>query len=230
MEQIVPMDRLICGDVGYGKTEIAVRAAFKAVQDGKQVAILVPTTLLVQQHHATFADRYAGFPVNVAPLQPVPDRRRDQGHHRGPGRRQGRRRRRHPSAAGRGGRVQGSRPGDHRRGAALRRRAQGAAEAAADRGRRAGDVGDADPAHPGDGHHRHPGDEHDHHPAGGTASGADVRRPVRRGPGDGRDPPRAAARGPGLLRPQPGAEHRQDRPADRRAGARRRGWSPRTAR
>ena len=68
MEQIVPMDRLICGDVGYGKTEIAVRAAFKAVQDGKQVAILVPTTLLVQQHYATFADRYASFPVNVAPL------------------------------------------------------------------------------------------------------------------------------------------------------------------
>jgi len=68
MEQIVPMDRLICGDVGYGKTEIAVRAAFKAVQDGKQVAILVPTTLLVQQHYATFDDRYAGFPINVAPL------------------------------------------------------------------------------------------------------------------------------------------------------------------
>lgn len=68
MEQIVPMDRLICGDVGYGKTEIAVRAAFKAVQDGKQVAVLVPTTLLVQQHYATFADRYAGFPVKVAPL------------------------------------------------------------------------------------------------------------------------------------------------------------------
>jgi len=68
MEQVVPMDRLICGDVGYGKTEIAVRAAFKAVQDGKQVAVLVPTTLLVQQHHGTFADRYSGFPVNVAPI------------------------------------------------------------------------------------------------------------------------------------------------------------------
>ncbi|MGD7706434.1 transcription-repair coupling factor [Microlunatus sp. Y2014] len=68
MEQIVPMDRLICGDVGYGKTEIAVRAAFKAVQDGKQVAVLVPTTLLVQQHQATFADRYAGFPVQVGGL------------------------------------------------------------------------------------------------------------------------------------------------------------------
>ena len=68
MELSVPMDRLVCGDVGYGKTEIAVRAAFKAVQDGKQVAVLVPTTLLVQQHHATFAGRYAGFPVTVAAL------------------------------------------------------------------------------------------------------------------------------------------------------------------
>jgi transcription-repair coupling factor (superfamily II helicase) len=68
MEQPVPMDRLICGDVGYGKTEIAVRAAFKAVQDGKQVAVLVPTTLLVNQHLSTFTERYASFPVNVAAL------------------------------------------------------------------------------------------------------------------------------------------------------------------
>ena len=68
MEQPVPMDRLICGDVGYGKTEIAVRAAFKAVQDGKQVAVLVPTTLLVQQHLQTFTERFAGFPVNVRAL------------------------------------------------------------------------------------------------------------------------------------------------------------------
>jgi transcription-repair coupling factor (superfamily II helicase) len=68
MERPVPMDRLICGDVGYGKTEIAVRAAFKAVQDGKQVAVLVPTTLLVQQHFSTFSERYAPFPVTVKPL------------------------------------------------------------------------------------------------------------------------------------------------------------------
>ncbi|MGW2921939.1 transcription-repair coupling factor [Streptomyces angustmyceticus] len=68
MEKSVPMDRLICGDVGYGKTEIAVRAAFKAVQDGKQVAVLVPTTLLVQQHLGTFTDRYGQFPVNVRAL------------------------------------------------------------------------------------------------------------------------------------------------------------------
>ncbi|HTP17575.1 MAG TPA: transcription-repair coupling factor [Streptosporangiaceae bacterium] len=68
MQKPIPMDRLICGDVGYGKTEIAVRAAFKAVQDGMQVAVLVPTTLLVQQHMATFSERYAPFPVTVAPL------------------------------------------------------------------------------------------------------------------------------------------------------------------
>ncbi|MRH86795.1 transcription-repair coupling factor [Nocardia sp. SYP-A9097] len=73
MEKAVPMDRVICGDVGYGKTEIAVRAAFKAVQDGKQVAVLVPTTLLAQQHLQTFHDRLAGFPVTVKGLSRFTD-------------------------------------------------------------------------------------------------------------------------------------------------------------
>jgi len=68
MEKPYPMDRVICGDVGYGKTEIAVRAAFKAVQDGKQCAVLVPTTLLVQQHFNTFSERYGNFPVVVKAL------------------------------------------------------------------------------------------------------------------------------------------------------------------
>ncbi|MGH8773929.1 MAG: transcription-repair coupling factor [Jiangellaceae bacterium] len=68
MERTIPMDRVIAGDVGYGKTEIAVRAAFKAVQEGKQVGVLVPTTLLVSQHHDTFAERYAQFPVAVRAL------------------------------------------------------------------------------------------------------------------------------------------------------------------
>ena len=68
MEAVVPMDRLVSGDVGFGKTEVAVRAAFKAVQDGKQVAVLVPTTLLARQHHQTFSDRFAGFPVRVGAL------------------------------------------------------------------------------------------------------------------------------------------------------------------
>jgi transcription-repair coupling factor (superfamily II helicase) len=68
MEKPVPMDRLICGDVGYGKTEIAVRAAFKAVQDGKQVAVLVPTTLLAQQHFNTFTERMDQFPIQIRQL------------------------------------------------------------------------------------------------------------------------------------------------------------------
>ena len=68
MEQPKPMDRLICGDVGYGKTEIAVRAAFKAVMDGKQVAVLVPTTLLAEQHQVTFTERLAPFPATVSML------------------------------------------------------------------------------------------------------------------------------------------------------------------
>ena len=68
MERSVPMDRLVCGDVGYGKTEIAIRAAFKAIQDGKQVAVLVPTTLLVQQHMVTFGERFAQFPVTLRAL------------------------------------------------------------------------------------------------------------------------------------------------------------------
>ena len=68
MERATPMDRLVCGDVGYGKTEIAVRAAFKAVQDGAQVAVLVPTTLLANQHGETFRDRFANYPVRVEVL------------------------------------------------------------------------------------------------------------------------------------------------------------------
>ena len=65
MELTRPMDRLVVGDVGYGKTEVALRAAFKAIQDGKQVAVLVPTTVLAAQHHATFSQRFAAFPLAV---------------------------------------------------------------------------------------------------------------------------------------------------------------------
>ncbi len=66
MEKSIPMDRLICGDVGYGKTEVALRAAFKAVNEGKQVAVLVPTTILAQQHYETFSSRLREFPVKIA--------------------------------------------------------------------------------------------------------------------------------------------------------------------
>ena len=65
MERAFPMDRLVCGDVGFGKTEVAIRAAFKAIQDGKQVAVLAPTTLLATQHGNTFADRFAGYPCLI---------------------------------------------------------------------------------------------------------------------------------------------------------------------
>ena len=68
MEHPTPMDRLICGDVGYGKTEVALRAAFKAVNEGKQVALLVPTTVLAEQHYVTFTERFARYPVNIACL------------------------------------------------------------------------------------------------------------------------------------------------------------------
>ena len=74
-----PMDRLVCGDVGYGKTEVALRAAFKAVQDGKQVAVLVPTTVLAQQHLGTFERRLGSFPVEVAMLSRfVPKRQQEK--------------------------------------------------------------------------------------------------------------------------------------------------------
>ena len=78
MEAPVPMDRLLCGDVGYGKTEVAVRAAFKAVMDGKQVAVLVPTTLLAQQHFATFSERFAPFPVKVGVLSRFASRKEQE--------------------------------------------------------------------------------------------------------------------------------------------------------
>ena len=65
MESARPMDRLICGDVGYGKTEVALRAAFKAADAGKQVMMLVPTTILAQQHYGTFAERLRDYPFNI---------------------------------------------------------------------------------------------------------------------------------------------------------------------
>src|SRR5947207_7025796 len=68
MEEEQPMDRLLCGDVGFGKTEVAMRAAFKALGDGKQVALLAPTTVLAFQHYETFRARFAAFPVRIEML------------------------------------------------------------------------------------------------------------------------------------------------------------------
>jgi transcription-repair coupling factor (superfamily II helicase) len=78
MERARPMDRLVCGDVGYGKTEVAIRAAFKAVYDGKQVAILVPTTVLAQQHYDTFRQRFDAFPVHLGMLSRMRSRKQQQ--------------------------------------------------------------------------------------------------------------------------------------------------------
>ena len=121
MERAMPMDRLICGDVGYGKTEVAIRAAFKAVMDGKQVAVLVPTTLLAEQHRDTFAGAAAGHPVRVEMLSRFRTRPGDPGRAGGPGRGQGRHRHRHAPPAAEGRQVQGPGAGGRRRGAALRR-------------------------------------------------------------------------------------------------------------
>jgi hypothetical protein len=121
------MDRLICGDVGFGKTEVAMRAAFVAAMSGVQVAVIAPTTLLARQHYQSFAERFRGFPLKVRPLSrfvsarmPPPPARGWRGH--------GRYRHRHPCAAGQGRQVPQPRPADHRRGTAFRRRPQGTAE------------------------------------------------------------------------------------------------------
>ena len=185
------MDRLICGDVGYGKTEIAVRAAFKAVQDGKQVAVLVPTTLLVQQHFYTFSERMSGVPGHdqgaVAGSRPT--------------------RRRARSSRGCADGTVDIVIGTHRLlNPDIRFKDLGLIIVDEEQrfgvehkeqlkrlrtvGRRAVDVGDADPAHAGDGDHRHPRDVDDHHPARGAAPGADLRRRATR---TGRSPPPSAA-------------------------------------
>ncbi len=119
------MDRLVCGDVGFGKTEVAMRAAFKAVQDGKQVAVLVPTTLLASQHMQTFSERFANYPVRVEMLSRFLTPAEAQSGHRRPGHRLGRHRHRDPQIAGSGRQVQGPRAAGRRRGTAFWRQPQG---------------------------------------------------------------------------------------------------------
>ena len=99
MERPRPMDRLLVGDVGYGKTEVAVRAAFKAVQGGKQVAVLVPTTILAEQHGRTFIERLADFPVTIEVLSRFRTAQGAEGGARAAGGGPDRHRHRHPPAA-----------------------------------------------------------------------------------------------------------------------------------
>ena len=170
MESERPMDRLICGDVGYGKTEVALRAAHKAATEGKQVMMLVPTTILAQQHLGTFRERLAEFTARDRDGLAPAAAGGGPGRARPLRRRQGGRPDRHPPAALARRARQGPRPGDRRRGAALRGQAEGAAAPAEAEGRRAVAVGDPDPPHAADvagGDPRHLGDRD---AAGGAAA------------------------------------------------------------
>ena len=195
-----PMDRLICGDVGFGKTEVALRASLIAVLAGKQVAVVVPTTLLARQHFHTFTERFRGFPVKIAQASRLVE---PQGARRGEGGDQvgrHRYRHRHPCSARQGHRVRRSRAADRRRGAAFRRAAQRAPEAAP-RGRARADADrHADSPHAAIGAVGGARDVADLHPAGRPARRAHLCDAVR-----SRDPARGAAaralpRRPDLLR------------------------------
>ena len=202
------MDRLVCGDVGFGKTEVAVRAVFKAVQDGRQAAVLAPTTLLASQHAQTFADRYAPYPVRVELLSRFLSPAQQRAVVAGPGRRERRRGHRDPPAAGAGRAVQAAGPPGGRRGAALRGDAQGGGQAHGRRRRRADAHRQPDPAHPRDGADGHPRPVDGEHAAGRPPADPDLRRRAGPSRGERGAAARAAAGGPGLLRAQPGVGHR----------------------
>ena len=208
MEARKPMDRLVVGDVGYGKTEVALRAAFKATQDGKQVAVLVPTTVLAGQHFTTFSQRFAAFPLTVKLLSRFVSAREQAVTIEG-------------LAAGSVDIVIGT----HRllsKDVAFRdlglvvvdeeQRFGVAAKERLKQLRAAVDVltmsATPIPRTLNLGAGRDPGPVGDRDPAGGPAADPDAgRRGVGR-PGPGRDPARARSRRPGVLRPQPGRDHR----------------------
>ena len=230
MERERPMDRLVAGDVGYGKTEVALRAAFKAVTEGRQVAVLVPTTVLAQQHFNTFADRFEPFPAKVELLSRFRTPEGDEGGAGGAQAGGGGRGDRHASAPLQGRGVQAARPPGGGRGAPLRRHPQGAHQADAPCGGRAHPHRDAHSPHALHGHvgGARPLRDRDRSaqpPAGGDGGTAfsrgvikeAIERELQRG-------------GPGVLRAQPGAVARLHDHASSRAWSRRRAWSWRTAR
>ena len=193
------MDRLICGDVGFGKTEVALRAAFVTAMNGKQVAVVVPTTLLARQHFKTFSDRLRGYPVKIAQasrlVSPKELAQAKKGLAEGDidivvGTH---------ALLGKTDQVQGPRPHRRRRGAAFRRRAQGEAQTAARRGARADADRDADPAHAATGALRRARNVDHRHAAGRSAGGAHLRLAVRSDRGARGAAARALSRRPVLL-------------------------------
>jgi transcription-repair coupling factor (superfamily II helicase) len=209
MESPRPMDRLICGDVGYGKTEIAIRAAFKSVQDGKQVAVLVPTTILAEQHMHTFSERLADFPVRIEALSRFrTTKEQTEVLKRPAGGRGGHPDRHAPPAVARRA-LQGPGPHRRRRGAALRGEAQGAPQAAAPHGGRAYADGDAHPAHPALLHAGAARHDADPDAAARPAAGDHPRAPLGGRDHRGRHAARAGPRRAGVLRPQPGGDDRR---------------------
>ena len=215
MESPTPMDRLLCGDVGYGKTEVAMRAAFKAVMDGRQVAVLAPTTVLAFQHLRTLQSRFAAFPVKVDMVSRFRSKAGAEGHAGQPGGRQAGHHRRDAPPALEGRDLPRPRAARRRRGAALRRRPQGAHQADAPQGRRADDERDADPAHAQHVAGRHPRHVGDRDAAARPPGDPDQRRGLRPEGDRRRGAARAGARRPGL----PGAQPRRVDLLDRRAGA-----------
>ena len=175
-----PMDRLICGDVGFGKTEVALRAAFAAAINGVQVAVVVPTTLLARQHFKNFTARFAGLPVRLAQMSRMASAADMRAARAGRGGRLARHRHRHPCGARQEDRLQESRPRRHRRGAAFRRRPQGTAQGDARRGPCADAVRDADPAHPATGADRRARTVDHRHAAGRPPRRAHLRHALRR--------------------------------------------------
>ena len=195
MEEARPMDRLICGDVGYGKTEVALRAAFKAAEDGKQVMFLVPTTVLAQQHFGTFTERLRDYPFKIDMVSRFRSPKEARDAAAALRARRGRHPDRHAPAAVARRAPEGPRPADRGRGAALRREAEGAAAPAQAEGGRALAVGHADPAHAADVARRPARHLGDRDPARGPPPGEDLRGRVRRGAGGLGDQARAGARG-----------------------------------
>ena len=195
-----PMDRLICGDVGFGKTEVALRAAFVMAMSGRQVAVVCPTTLLARQHYSTFVERFKGWPVKVRRLSRLVPAAEAAETREGLAKGEVESRRGDPRGSLQAGPVQGPGDGHRRRGAALRGQAQGSAQGPEGRGARHDPDGHPHSAHAADGALGNSGDV-DHRDAAGRPAGrADLRHPV--GPGlDPRSPAaREVPRRPGLLR------------------------------